>query len=159
MSCSKIKQHEPSIKFVHTKQKEFPLLDVYYILDKPISYPFDFHFTDFIKDHNYRLNMIKELPSKKCDDNNILKRGIYNFENYFKSLKLKSPNTLWFVYIGTEFINDNRQLNIMMISENPKYGKNEFIYHISRNKKFSNYMMELFKNQKKLMYNINYMLT
>lgn len=151
--CSTPKHQEQTIKFV---KSPVHLLDVYYICDKELDYNFSDHFTKFIKYHNYKLVNITQLKYEKYDDTNVMKRGIYNFEKYFKSLKLKSSNTLWFIYIGKEIINKNKQMNIMMISENPHYGKNEFIYHISKNKDFTNFMINLFKAKKKLMFDISF---
>lgn len=142
------------ITFVKSTQPP-SLLDVYFIVDKPISFDFSSQFKKFISNHNYKLAKISQLPCKKHEDSNILKRGIYNFEKYFQSLKLKSSNTLWFVYVGAEVVNKNRQMNIMMIIENPTYGKNDFLYHISKTKDFSTYMIDLFKAKKRLSFNIS----
>jgi hypothetical protein len=179
MSCSSSKQSEQSEQSEQSKQREQreqqkqreqreqreqqseqqPIkfmkqdtnyLDVYYICDRKLDYDFSGSFKRFIKNHNYKLMNITQLNCENTDETNILKRGIHNFKKYFTSLKLKSTNTLWFVYIGKE-----KQMDIIMIVENPKYGKNEFIYHISKNnKKFSNYMLELFKTNKRLKFDM-----
>lgn len=114
-------------------------LDVYYCLD--FNDDFDVSYIEYYlriylniykksyivnKFQNCENSIIKNKNNEKIED--VIKRGLFTFNNMYKNLKMKNSNDTWYIYISNGDIqNIHKNVFVILINQNPCINKSMYI--------------------------------
>lgn len=84
-----------------------------------------------IKFQTYKLDKF-EIYKPMITDTDIIKKGTLVFSEMYQTLKLKSPNETWFIYMGNGSV-QNIYNNVFVLLLNKTPNKKECYYTINKN--------------------------